>query len=181
MAIEDNTVVEIDEIKAGIVFTDTPASGSILTGDKITVTLQRGESYVVGIKLDQYAAQGGTAPSTLSTGPGCAHPGPSWRLKRIPIFSSTVIFLPSIQNPSTRGITFLSQITTPKLGRSTSKLPGPSSPDHCRSEFCRPFDFNFAPPFNPDITSSVEFIAVIALIGEATANIGAVPVPPGYG
>jgi len=62
MAIEDNTVVEIDEIKAGIVPTDTPASGSILTSDKITVTLQRGESYVVGIKLDQYAAQGGPAP-----------------------------------------------------------------------------------------------------------------------
>ena len=61
MAVEDNTVVEIDQIKSGVVFTNTTASGNPVTSESVTITLQKGESYVVGIKNDLYAAQGGTA------------------------------------------------------------------------------------------------------------------------
>lgn len=61
MAVENDTVIEIDQIKPGIVFTNTSASGSPKTTNAITVTLQAGESYVVGIKNDLYTEQGGTA------------------------------------------------------------------------------------------------------------------------
>ncbi|MDP0489873.1 MAG: DUF4114 domain-containing protein [Verrucomicrobiota bacterium JB023] len=61
MATEDDTVVSVDDIKDGIVFTGLPASGTPLTTDDFSITLDRGESYVVGVRVDAYAGDGGTA------------------------------------------------------------------------------------------------------------------------
>lgn len=61
MAVEDGTVVEVDEIKDGIVFMNSVASGSPKTTEAVTITLNKGESYVMGIKNDKFSNQGGTA------------------------------------------------------------------------------------------------------------------------
>jgi len=47
MATEDNTTVNITEIKSGVVFQGTTTSGTPATSDAISVVLNAGESYVV--------------------------------------------------------------------------------------------------------------------------------------
>ena len=227
MATEDNTIVEIDDIKRGIVFTNTPASGSTLTSDKITLTLQRGESYVVGVKLDLYAAQGGTAPINHINGTRVRSTKP------IVINSGTVFGCPDRNNVGSRDMGFDQIAPVTRAGReyifvkgaapNGSDLETPtivvteddtnifvngalspinSSPLNAGDylfvsgqyttagtfhlEASKPVlawqtiaganspatpGLNFVPPLNPDITTSVDNIAAIDLIGEATVNI----------
>lgn len=227
MATEDNTVVEIDDIKKGIVFTNTSTSGSTPTSDKITVTLQRGESYVVGIKLDQYAAQGGSAPINHINGTRVRSSKP------IVMNSGTVLGCPDRNNvgsrdmgfdqiaPVTRaGIEYIfvkgaapngSDLETPTIvvteDNTNIFVNGALSPINAKPlnagdylfvsgdytdagtlhlEASKPVlawqtmagadspatpGLNFVPPLNPDITTSVDNIAEIDLIGEATVNI----------
>jgi hypothetical protein len=54
MAAEDNTTVKFGEIKEGLVFEGTAASGSPLTTDPISVVLQANESYTIGIAAANY-------------------------------------------------------------------------------------------------------------------------------
>ncbi len=54
MATEDDTTVNFDDIKPGLVFHNTPASGSPPTSDPITVTLNTNQSYVIGVRADLY-------------------------------------------------------------------------------------------------------------------------------
>lgn len=48
MATENNTNVIFSEFKPGVVFLNTPTSGNPLTTNSISVTLNKGESYVLG-------------------------------------------------------------------------------------------------------------------------------------
>lgn len=52
MASEDNTSVTFSDISPGVVFLNTPRSGSPSTSNDITITLNRGESYVIGTEQD---------------------------------------------------------------------------------------------------------------------------------
>jgi len=67
MATENDTVITFDEFKPGVVVsggtstTEPPASGTPLTTDPITVTLQAGESYAIGIHMGFYRGDGATA------------------------------------------------------------------------------------------------------------------------
>lgn len=67
MATEDDTVVTFDDFKPGVVIsggtatTEPPASGNPLTTDPISVTLDAGESYAVGIHMAFYRGDGATA------------------------------------------------------------------------------------------------------------------------
>ncbi len=227
MAVEDNTTIEIDEIKEGVVFTNTQASGSPKTTDPITVTLNAGQSYVVGIKNDQYTSQGGTAtlndvngtrirstkPVAVNTGTvlGCpdrnnygsrdmgfdqiapvARAGKEYLLVKgaanngsdleTPIIvatkNNTNIYLrdsltpvnPSPLNPGdylfltgeydTNHLLYLESnepilVWQTMAGANSAATPG----------------LNFVPPLNKDIATSVNNIADINLIGEATINI----------
>lgn len=56
MATEDNTVVNIDDIRPGVIFNGTTPSGSPLTSPSATVTLNAGETYVVAAFLDEPGA-----------------------------------------------------------------------------------------------------------------------------
>lgn len=55
MATEDNTTVNFDDIKPGIVFYNTPASGSPATSNPISVVLDANESYVIAVYGPAYA------------------------------------------------------------------------------------------------------------------------------
>ena len=55
MATEDNTTVNFDDFKPGVVFYGTTASGAPLTTEPFAVTLDANESYVVGIRATNYA------------------------------------------------------------------------------------------------------------------------------
>jgi hypothetical protein len=59
MATEDNTTVNLNEFKSGIVFNGTATSGSPATTDPISVNLDANEAYVIAIRANSYA---GTAP-----------------------------------------------------------------------------------------------------------------------
>ncbi|YCM42721.1 DUF4114 domain-containing protein [Verrucomicrobiaceae bacterium 227] len=227
MATEDNTILEIDDIKSGIVFTNTAASGTTLTSDNITVTLQRGESYVVGIKLDQYAAQGGTAPINHLNGTRIRSTKP------VVMNSGTVLGCPDRNNVGSRDMGFDqiapvtragseyifvkgaapngSDLETPTIvvteDNTNIFVNGALSPINSSPLNAGDYLFvsgeytgagtlylsaskpvlawqtiagansaatpglNFVPPLNPDITTSVDNIANIDLIGEATVNI----------
>ncbi len=52
MATEDNTQITFSDIKSGVVFLNTPTTGTPLTSSPITVTLDKWESYVIGTELD---------------------------------------------------------------------------------------------------------------------------------
>lgn len=56
MATEDNTVVNIDDIRPGVIFRGTTGVGSPLTSPNVTVTLNAGETYVVAAFLDEAGA-----------------------------------------------------------------------------------------------------------------------------
>ncbi len=227
MATEDGTVVEIDQIKPGVVFTNTTASGDILTSEKITVTLNRGQSYVVGIKADQYASQGGTAPFNDVNGTRVRSNKP------IVMNSGTVLGCPDRNNVGSRDMGFDqiapvtragyeyvfvkgsasigSDLETPILVAvedDTEVFLNGSLAPHTNSSMSegdylflngeytvnntlhvrtsRPVlawqtmaganspatpGLNFVPPLNEDIATSVDNIAHIDLIGEATVNI----------
>jgi hypothetical protein len=55
MATEDNTTVNFDDIKPGIVFYNTPTSGSPATSNPISVVLDANESYVIAVYGPAYA------------------------------------------------------------------------------------------------------------------------------
>jgi len=227
MAMEDDTIVEIDQIKKGIVFTNTQTSGSVATSEKITVTLQRGESYVVGIKVDQYAAQGGTAPLNDVNGTRVTSSKP------IVMNSGTVLGCPDRNNIGSRDMGFDQIAPVTRAGREYIFVKGSAingsdleSPTLVVVEdntnifvngSLTPFNnqpldagdylflsgqytenstlyvesdkpilawqtmaganspatpgLNFVPPLNEDIATSVNNIAEVDLIGEATVNI----------
>ncbi len=52
MAIENNTLVTFSDISPGVVFLNTPTSGTPITSNNITITLDKGESYVIGSEQD---------------------------------------------------------------------------------------------------------------------------------
>lgn len=56
MATEDNTVVNIDDIRPGVIFRGTTPSGAPLTSPNVTVTLNAGETYVCAAFLDEAGA-----------------------------------------------------------------------------------------------------------------------------
>ena len=56
MATQDNTTVNITEIKTGVVFDGTPAAGAPLTSAPISVVLNQGESYIVAYYFPDAAA-----------------------------------------------------------------------------------------------------------------------------
>ena len=56
MATENNTTVEVKDIKPGVIFQGTTSSGAPLTSDNITVTLDAGESYVLAAHVQNTSA-----------------------------------------------------------------------------------------------------------------------------
>jgi hypothetical protein len=52
MASEDNTSITFSDISSGVVFLNTPTSGTPVTSNNITITLNKGESYVIGTEQD---------------------------------------------------------------------------------------------------------------------------------
>ena len=227
MATEDGTVVEIDQIKSGVVFTNTTASGEVLTSEATSITLNRGESYVVGIKADQYASQGGTAPFNDVNGTRIRSSKP------IVMNSGTVLGCPDRNNVGSRdmGIDQMAPVTragyeyvfvkgSASIGSDLESptlvavedgtdvfLNGSLAPHTSSSMSAGDYLFlngeytasntlhvrtsrpvlawqtmaganspatpglNFVPPLNEDIATSVDNIAHIDLIGEATVNI----------
>lgn len=53
MATENNTTVNINDIRPGVIFRGTTPSGSPLTSPNVTITLDAGESYVVSAFVDE--------------------------------------------------------------------------------------------------------------------------------
>jgi len=227
MAVEDNTVVEIDQIKDGIVFTNSSTSGSPVTSDDMTVTLQAGESYVVGIKNDLYSSQGGTATLNDVNGTRISSSKP------IAVNSGTVLGCPDRNNYGSRDMGFDQIAPVPRAGDEYLLVKGAANngsdletaivvatkdntliyvgdsltPINDTPLNAGDYTFlsghydangllylktnepvltwqtmagansaatpglNFVPPLNKDIATSVDNIADINLIGDATVNI----------
>lgn len=56
MATEDNTTINIDDIRPGVIFRGTTPSGSPLTSPNVTVTLNAGETYVCAAFINEAGA-----------------------------------------------------------------------------------------------------------------------------
>lgn len=227
MATEDDTQIFIDDLTPGLVLTDTAASGSPLTTEPLSITLQQGESYVLGINLSNYADQGGTASINDLNGTRITSSKP------IVVNSGTVLGCPDRNNIGSRDMGFDQIAPVTRAGKeyvfvqgaaaNGSDLESPTivavedgtdlfingsltplnqtplkagdyyfiSGHYTETgtlylETSKPVlawqtmagansaatpGLNFVPPLNSDIATSVNNIAEIDLIGEATINI----------
>ncbi|MGB1103194.1 MAG: hypothetical protein ACPG21_06155 [Crocinitomicaceae bacterium] len=65
MASEDGTTVTFDDIKTGVTFAGTPTTAG--TSDPITITLDKGESYIISAHANVSAANRGSVAGTRIT------------------------------------------------------------------------------------------------------------------